>query len=275
MAIYVISISSDSSEESVGTSTAQVILFGTIPTTIQSIVPTPDLPVIHDDTPLIPTDTPTTSPIILPAPPSLTRRPAVLVLPDSSLETSSDSHSDTSSDSSSSHSSSAHPISDSTCDSPTATYAGPSRKRCRSPTTSVPIASPILGALSLVHADLLPPRKRIRDFNSMTDVEDREIGLGVDVEDSYEPYTESDIDSDVQADIDACIAFVDDIASKGTNVRVEVETMAEEEAEPSARGTIESGVDRVTHLVVSDDTVESVREDLPELVSADGSLEVT
>nr|GEX30801.1 hypothetical protein [Tanacetum cinerariifolium] len=33
-------------------------------------------------------------------------------------------------------------------------------------------------------------------------------------------------------------------------------------------------VDRVTHLVVSDDTVEPVREDIPELVSIDGSLEV-
>ncbi|GKC49692.1 hypothetical protein Tco_1072437, partial [Tanacetum coccineum] len=64
MAFSVISISSDSSEESVGTSTAQVILFGKIPTTIPSTAPTTNLPVIHDDTPLIPIDTPTISPTI-------------------------------------------------------------------------------------------------------------------------------------------------------------------------------------------------------------------
>ncbi|GKD08062.1 hypothetical protein Tco_1187747 [Tanacetum coccineum] len=64
MAISIISISSDSSEESVGTSTTQVILFGMIPTTILPTVATADLPVIHDDTSQIPTDTPTTSPIV-------------------------------------------------------------------------------------------------------------------------------------------------------------------------------------------------------------------
>ncbi|GJR63003.1 hypothetical protein Tco_1505165 [Tanacetum coccineum] len=69
MAFSVILISLDSSEESVGTSTARVVLFGTIPTTIPSTTPTTDLPVIHDDTPLIPTDTPTISPIVPTIPP--------------------------------------------------------------------------------------------------------------------------------------------------------------------------------------------------------------
>ncbi|GKE17414.1 hypothetical protein Tco_1424991 [Tanacetum coccineum] len=183
---------------------------------------------------------------------------------DSSSKTSPDSHSDTSSDSSSGHSSSGHPISDSPYDSSTNFLAGPSRKRRWSPTTLVPVASPVPGALSLVRADLLPPCKRIRDSDSMTDFEvsseegfvpyvPREIGLGFDVEDSYEPYTEPDIDLDVQADIDA---------------------LAEEEAKSSARGTIEIGVDRVTHPVVLDDSAEPIREDFPDLVSADGSLEV-
>ncbi|GJZ47813.1 hypothetical protein Tco_0601645 [Tanacetum coccineum] len=308
MAISVISISSNSSKESVGMSNARVILFGTIPTTIPSTIPTVDSPTIPPIAPTIVytslfvctdssnSDTskrpPSQDPYeILPAPSSLPRRPAILVLPvdysssdhftaddssrdslsDSLLETSSDSHSDTSFDSSSRHSSS---ISDSSCDSPTATSVGPSHKRCRSPTTSVPVASPISGALSPVRANLLPPRKRIRDFDSVTDFEDREIGLGVDVEDIYEPYIEPDIDSDVQADIDACIMFTDDIAARGTDVRVEVGTAAEEEAKPSARGTIEIGVDRVTHPVILNDTAESVREDFPELVSANVSLEV-
>ncbi|GKG26680.1 hypothetical protein Tco_0402383, partial [Tanacetum coccineum] len=69
MANSVISISLDSSEESMGTSTARVILFGTIPTTVPATAPIVDLPVIHDDTPLIPTDKPTISPIIPTIPP--------------------------------------------------------------------------------------------------------------------------------------------------------------------------------------------------------------
>ncbi|GJW34379.1 putative reverse transcriptase domain-containing protein [Tanacetum coccineum] len=181
---------------------------------------------------------------------------------DSSSQNSLDSHSYASSDSSSRHSSSGHPILDSLCDLPTTTFARPSRKRRRSPTTSVPVASPVPEALSLIHADLLPPRKRIR-----------EIGLGVDVEDSYGPYTEPDIDPDVKANIDACIAFDDDIAARGTDVRVDIGTTVEEEAESSAKGMIEIEVDRVTHLVVSDDTAEPVREDFPELVSVDRSLD--
>nr|GEW99345.1 reverse transcriptase domain-containing protein [Tanacetum cinerariifolium] len=156
-------------------------------------------------------------------------------------KTSSDSHSNTSSDSSLRHSSSVYLILDSPCDLPTATFVGPSRKRCRSLTSSMPIASAIPGSLSPVRADLLLPRKWFKDFDS--------------------------------ADINACIAFVDDVAARGTDVRVKVGTTAVEEADPSARGTIKIGVDRVTHHVVLDDTVESVTKDLLELVSADGSLE--
>ncbi|GKG09312.1 hypothetical protein Tco_0338058, partial [Tanacetum coccineum] len=51
----VISILSDSSKESVGTSTTRVILFGTIPITIPPTTPTTDLPIIHADTLLTPT----------------------------------------------------------------------------------------------------------------------------------------------------------------------------------------------------------------------------
>ncbi|GJU35920.1 putative reverse transcriptase domain-containing protein [Tanacetum coccineum] len=204
---------------------------------------------------------------------------------DSLSKTSLDSHSETLSDSSSRHSFSGYAISDSLCDPPTAISARPYRKRCRSLTTLVPAASPVPRALSPVRADLLPPHKRIKDSDSVTDFEvslevgfvsyvPREIGLGIDVEDSYEPYTELDIDPDVQADIDACIAFVDDIASRWMDVRVKIRTMVEEEAKSSARGTIEIGVDRLTHPVVSDDTAKAVRENFPELVSADESLEV-
>ncbi|GJS30913.1 putative reverse transcriptase domain-containing protein, partial [Tanacetum coccineum] len=83
-----------------------------------------------------------------------------------------------SSDSSLRHSSSGYAILDSPCDSLTAISARLSSKICRPPTSSVPVASPACGALS-------------------------PIGLGVDVEDSYELYIEPDIDPDVLADIDA------------------------------------------------------------------------
>nr|GEU96582.1 hypothetical protein [Tanacetum cinerariifolium] len=48
---------------------------------------------------------------------------------------------------------------------------GPSRKRCRSPMTSVPSLPHVSGALSPVHADLLPSPKRVRDIGYLADVE--------------------------------------------------------------------------------------------------------
>ncbi|GJZ50027.1 hypothetical protein Tco_0604217, partial [Tanacetum coccineum] len=297
MAISVISISLDSSEESVGTSTARVFLFRMIPTTILATVPIVDPPVVHDDTPLIPIKTliissvfptlPHTSPFlytdssdsdtserppshdpyevivaqwrsrvaarsspaaspthdsshtevtpptlrqILPAPSRLPRRPAILVLlgqpipfgrpyrtqpngvckmlttrkrvralpsgclasrypldhsssdyfssDDSSSDFSSDSSSDYSSDSSSGHS-----LPDSSVDTPATIFAGLSHKRFRSPAVSVPLATPVPGALSPVRTDLLPTRKRIRGSISATDQDDS-------TEESYEAYTE-------------------------------------------------------------------------------------
>ncbi|GKC53747.1 hypothetical protein Tco_1076492, partial [Tanacetum coccineum] len=56
MAISVILVSSDSSEESVGTSTGRVILFGTIPTTIPNTTPFVIPPTTYIDTTLIPTE---------------------------------------------------------------------------------------------------------------------------------------------------------------------------------------------------------------------------
>ncbi|GJU57289.1 hypothetical protein Tco_1235055 [Tanacetum coccineum] len=148
---------------------------------------------------------------------------------------SSDSHLDTSSYSSSRHSPSGYALSDSPCDSPTATSAGPSRKRCRSPTSSVLVVSPVRGALSLVRVDLFPPRKRIRDSNSVTDFE-------VSSEDSYVPYVPR------EADINACIAYSDDLRARGTDDRDVIDTAAEEEY---------------------------IREDVPDHVTTDGAVEVT
>ncbi|GJR46824.1 hypothetical protein Tco_1314927 [Tanacetum coccineum] len=181
---------------------------------------------------------------------------------DSPSETSLDYHSDTSSYSSSRHSSSGYAMLDSLYDSPTTTSAGPSRKRFRSLTLSVLVVSPIDGALSPVHAYLLLPRKRIRDYDSVTNFE-------VSSEDSYVSYVPRDVD------IDACIVFMDDLRDRGMDVRVVVKTAAEEEVKPSVRGTVDVEVDLRVGPVIDDDARESVREDVPDHVTVDEAVEVT
>ncbi|GJS17898.1 putative reverse transcriptase domain-containing protein [Tanacetum coccineum] len=166
--------------------------------------------------------------------------------------------------------------------------ASPSRKRSRSPIVSVPLSSPTLGALSYAHADLLPSPKRIRSPKTATDLEGcsedsfepyvpREAGLGVDFEDeSYEPSRcrrtdlemdidvmrsdGIDIDPEIQAEIDECIAYTDALRDRGIDARVIVEAIDREEIETSIRGPVEVRVDRVTHPVVADDILEPVIE---------------
>nr|GEV46238.1 hypothetical protein [Tanacetum cinerariifolium] len=137
---------------------------------------------------------------------------------DSSLDSLSDSSSGYSSDISSGHS-----ILDSPFDTLAVTSKGLSRKRCRSSTTSVPIATPVYRPLSLVRANLLPPCKRIRGSISTTNFE-------VSFEESYEPYTEPDIDFGVQADIDVGIVAANAAVARKTDVRVEVGIETEAEA---------------------------------------------
>ncbi|GKE51920.1 hypothetical protein Tco_1487076, partial [Tanacetum coccineum] len=134
---------------------------------------------------------------------------------------------------------------------------------CRSPTSSVPTFLPVRGALSLVRSDLSPPAKRIRDSDSVTDVEvsskdgyephvPREVGLGVDFEDSYEPYTEPDIDSDIQM---------------WMSLRPRRKSSLE-------RDTIEVEVNPRVRPVIEEDVRESVRDDVLDHVIADGAVEV-
>ncbi|GJX98566.1 putative reverse transcriptase domain-containing protein [Tanacetum coccineum] len=151
---------------------------------------------------------------------------------------------------------------------------GPSRKRSRSPTTSVSISSPIPGALSPARADLLPPPKRIRSFDSVTNLEDcsnessessvpRENSLRDDVviRGSDEPYSEPDIDPAIQAEIDEYIAYVDALRAEGIYARVIVETVAREEVKTSVEGPVEVMVDRVMHPAVSGDIPEPAQEE--------------
>nr|GEX90404.1 reverse transcriptase domain-containing protein [Tanacetum cinerariifolium] len=69
------------------------------------------------------------------------------------------------------HSSSRHSLSDHSSPDLSSTSAGPSRKRRRSPMTSVPALPPVSEALSPVHADLIPSPKRVRDIGYLVDVE--------------------------------------------------------------------------------------------------------
>ncbi|GKD51607.1 hypothetical protein Tco_1280583 [Tanacetum coccineum] len=148
-----------------------------------------------------------------------------------------------SSDSSSRYSSLGYAISDSPDDSSTPAFTRPSRKRCRSSTSSVPTVSRVREALSLVRADLSPPPKRIRDSDSVTDLE-------VSSKDGYEPYVPR------EADIDECIAYTDAIRAIWIDDRDVVETVATEE-------------------VGSRERERRLREDALDHVIADGAVEVT
>ncbi|GJS06887.1 hypothetical protein Tco_0363683 [Tanacetum coccineum] len=146
---------------------------------------------------------------------------------DSSSEASSDFHSDASSDSSSRHSLSDH----SSPDLPS-TSMGPSRKRRRSPMIFVPALPPVCGALSPVHADLIPSPKRVRDSGYLADVEvdPRETSLRDDVivRGSDEPHLEQDINPEIQAEINEYIAYADALRDRGINARVVVEAVDRE-----------------------------------------------
>nr|GEV75397.1 hypothetical protein [Tanacetum cinerariifolium] len=144
---------------------------------------------------------------------------------DSSSETPSDSSSYAISDSSSGHSS---PV-----------LLSRMRSSPQSPTTSVSLSSSVPEALSYVRVDLLPPPKRIRSSDSVTDLKVssdesfesyvlRETSLrdDVDVEGSDEPYSEPNINPEIQKEINECIAYADALRVKEIDVRVVVETVA-------------------------------------------------
>ncbi|GJV01556.1 hypothetical protein Tco_1335125 [Tanacetum coccineum] len=179
---------------------------------------------------------------------------------DSSSEASSDFHSDASFDPSSRHSLSDH----SSHDLPS-TSARPSRKRRRSPTMSV-LALPLISiALSPVRGDLIPSPKRVKDSGYQTDVEvdPREISLrdNAIIRVSDEPHLEQDIDPEIQAEIDECIAYAYALRDRGIDARVVVEAVDQDETETGVRGPVEVRVERVTHPVMPEDIPEPAQEE--------------
>ncbi|GJR29133.1 hypothetical protein Tco_1105365, partial [Tanacetum coccineum] len=154
-------------------------------------------------------------------------------------------------------------------------FASPSCNRSRSPAASVPLSSPIPEALSYARVDLLPSPKKIRSSEFATDLE-------VSSAEGYEPSSYKgtdlemdvdivrsdgiDIDPEIQAEIDECIAYADALRGKGVDARVVVEAIDREEIKTGVRGPVEVRVDRVTHLVVANDIPKPAQEGAVEVM---------
>ncbi|GJW11551.1 reverse transcriptase domain-containing protein, partial [Tanacetum coccineum] len=138
----------------------------------------------------------------------------------------------------------------------------PSRKRSRSHVASVPLSSPIPGALFFARANLLPSPKRIRSPELATDLEvslaegsepSRYRGNDLEMDDNVERSDEIDIDPEIQAEIKECIAYADALRVTGIDARVVVEAVDREEIKMGARGTVEEeGAVEVTYETLGD-----------------------
>nr|GEY32541.1 reverse transcriptase domain-containing protein [Tanacetum cinerariifolium] len=78
---------------------------------------------------------------------------------------------------------------------------------------------------------------------------------------SDEPHLEQDIDPEIRAEINECIAYADDLRDRGINARVVFEAIDREESEAGTRGPVEVRVERVTHLAMPKDTTEPAQEE--------------
>ncbi|GJZ95594.1 hypothetical protein Tco_0667928, partial [Tanacetum coccineum] len=149
-------------------------------------------------------------------------------------------------------------------------FASPSRKRIRSPAASVPLSSPIPGALSSACADLLCLPKRTRSPESATDLEvslaesskpSRYRGTDLETDVDVKRSDGLDIDPEIQAEIDECIAYADALRAKGIDARVVVEAIDREEIKTGTRGQVEVRVNIVTHPVIADDIPKPAQEE--------------
>ncbi|GKC88054.1 hypothetical protein Tco_1148703, partial [Tanacetum coccineum] len=102
--------------------------------------------------------------------------------------------------------------------------ASPTRKRSRSLVAFVSLSSPIPRVLSYARADLLPSPKRIRSPESAMDLEvssaegsdpSRYRGTELEMDNNSERSDGIDIDPEIQAEIDECIAYADALRVRG------------------------------------------------------------
>ncbi|GJS74129.1 hypothetical protein Tco_0706970, partial [Tanacetum coccineum] len=149
---------------------------------------------------------------------------------------------------------------------------GPSRKRCRSPTADSPF----------IRADLFPPRKRLRDPSSTychevsvevsteMDIEDS-IKAGVegdierDTEDSHESDTESDTDSGILPDIEADIT-AEAAAAIAADTATNAVAAVEGVGDNEAEDDAESSARGTVKIRVDVVTEPEVPDDIPRIV---------
>ncbi|GJU70289.1 hypothetical protein Tco_1256548 [Tanacetum coccineum] len=112
--------------------------------------------------------------------------------------------------------------------------ASPSRKRSRCLDASVLLSLPIPRALSSARANLLPSPKRVRSSEFAMDLK----GTNLRMDDDVERSDGIDIDLEIQAEIDECIAYADALRVRGINARVVVEAVDREMIETGARGRL-------------------------------------
>ncbi|GJX41161.1 putative reverse transcriptase domain-containing protein [Tanacetum coccineum] len=114
-------------------------------------------------------------------------------------------------------------------------FAGPSRKRCISSTTSVPSSTSVSRSIAPTYADLLPPRKRFRDLYSPEDSREEHMDICT-------------ADAEAVADLGIIDGVrVDTEDGIGMGVKIAASDIREDEeefkAEASTGGTMEITVD--------------------------------
>ncbi|GJR59815.1 putative reverse transcriptase domain-containing protein [Tanacetum coccineum] len=278
MAISVISVSSDSSEDSVGTLAGRVILFGTIPTTIPdtTLVITPLT--TQTDTIVIPTETPIIAPTIPPSP--------YYTLASLDYSPASDSESDPSKDPSSDHipplpaispflSSADDTIDSDTPDTPPSPTHDDSARDSSSDSSSEASSDFHSDALSdsssrhslpdhsspdLPNTSARPYRKRRRSPMTyvpvLPPVFETLSPVRADLIPSPKRVKDSGYLADVEAEIDECFAYADALRDRGIDARVIVEVVDREDSKTGTRGPVKVRVERVTHLAMPEDIPE-------------------
>ncbi|GJX18926.1 putative reverse transcriptase domain-containing protein, partial [Tanacetum coccineum] len=131
--------------------------------------------------------------------------------------------------------------------------ARPSRKRCISPTTSVPSFTPVLRSISSTHADLLPPRKRFRDLYSPEDSREKHMKIGT-------------ADAEAAADLsigDGVGAHTED--GIGMGVEITASDIREDEEDFEVEVSVGGTMVMVVDLLVTGGISDSTRGDAPDL----------